>query len=328
MQGRLEHQLKIEKRIGYLLENCPGIINEYYHYLAASMEPTTCIEYIKTLKRFNEYVGKNILEVNSVDINKYLHQASIKQTKNGITETSFSYRSRIYSVLCSFFKYLKTSGKIDDNPMIDVERVKNIDYINRKELTQHDLTQMIDAVNYGAGTYEQVLRQKEWKLRDKAILTLFIVTGIRVTALTEINISDINFDEASISVTDKRHKKIVYYLNEKAFAVIKKWMLDREIKMNGIDNEALFISNQRKRISQKSVSRIVNKYSKEALGESLSPHKLRSAFCTILYNETGDIELVRDVVGHSNVSTTQRYIVKNKNLRKDASDMVANLVGI
>ena len=118
------------------------------------------------------------------------------------------------------------------------------------------------------------------------------MTGMRETALTEINVNDVDFANGTVKIIDKLHKTHVYKMNRAIREALENWIADREEKLAGQKIDALFISNQKKRVSAKCVVRIVSKYSLEGLGYSISPHKLRAAFCTILYGDTKDVEFV------------------------------------
>ena len=106
-------------------------------------------------------------------------------------------------------------------------------------------------------------------------MLIFMTTGVRKTALEEINIEDIDLDNNILYVTDKGHKRHEYYLNDKTIAAIKDWINDRYYLI-GNDNGALFISRDNKRMCGNSIAKLVNKYAYEALGYHISPHKLRS----------------------------------------------------
>ena len=105
------------------------------------------------------------------------------------------------------------------------------------------------------------------------------------------------------------------------------WIEDRKEKLSNHHTDALFISNQRKRIGINAVVSIVKKYSLEGLGYEITPHKLRAAFCTILYEKTGDIEFVRRAVGHSCIETTQRYIVDDDSAKDEAASIMGKIFG-
>ncbi len=116
-------------------------------------------------------------------------------------------------------------------------------------------------------------------------------------------------------------------MNDTMKTALKDWLADREIKMAGKENSAIFISNQTTRICPATIDAIVKKYSKEALGFEISPHKLRAAFCTELYNRTRDIEFVRRAVGHSHVDTTRRYIVDDDSAKDKAAELMKKIYG-
>lgn len=106
---------------------------------------------------------------------------------------------------------------------------------------------------------------------------------------------------------------------------LTEWIDDRKKKLSDKEIDALFISNRRQRLGTKSLVAIVEKYSLEGLGYKISPHKLRAAFCTILYKQTKDIEFVRRAVGHSFIETTQRYVVDDDNAKDEAAFMMEKI---
>ena len=128
-------------------------------------------------------------------------------------------------------------------------------------------------------------------------------------------------------VIDKRHKTHVYKMNRAIREALENWIADREEKLDGQKMDALFISNQKKRVSIKCVVNIVKRYSLEGLGYSVSPHKLRAAFCTILYNDTRDVEFVRRAVGHTCIETTLRYIADDDSAREEAAERLGRIFG-
>ena len=164
--------------------------------------------------------------------------------------------------------------------------------------------------------------------QDKLIIYLFMTTGMRKTALTEINLEDIDIEMHTLQVIDKGNKHHTYYLSDDVIKDLKEWLIDREKMLNGRSSSALFISDNGGRLTGNAVTKIVQKYSEGGIGFKISPHKFRSGFCSILYEEKHDIEFVRRSVGHSQTRTTQRYIVTNNNERKEASEIIGNLLKI
>lgn len=331
MKGRIEHQLAIEKNINRILKNLPDICTDYYNNIAVSKEPMTCQQYIRSVRGFVEYMTKepksfDFASVKESDLARYLHNLAIKRNADGsIEETSFSYRKLSHSVLNNFFCYLYHNGIQKTNLMERIGRTRNSDDIKRVRLTADDLTQIIDGARKATSDNEN---KQMWICRNVAIITLFIATGMRETALSEINIEDLDLKNRSLTIVDKRHKTHTYTLGSKVCSCLQEWICKRnsllEQKNKTID--ALFISWQIKRISPSTISNMVRQSAEAGLGKRLSPHKLRAAFCTILYDKTGDIELVRDAVGHGSVSVTQRYIVKSDAAKKKSAEIMNELL--
>ena len=333
MNGRVEHSIQTENNIKRILDTLPGCVGDFYYNISVSKEPKTCLTYIKAVREFLRFINPDnpkdidISKVREIDIARFMHELETKRDKKGNVEaTSFSYRKTIHSAQNSFFQYTHKSGKIEKNPIELIDRPKNQDRVKRIKLGETDLQRLLGAVE--TGTLDNIRAahtQKKWKSRDRAILMTLIGTGMRETALTEINVDDINWETGILTIIDKRYTTHEYVLPEKLKNEIKTWLADRESILNGKQCDALFISTLRSRISPRAITDIVGKYSDYALGKRISPHKLRAAFCTILYDKTGDIELVRDAVGHRNISTTQRYIVKDNAAKRKSSAIMNSL---
>ena len=327
MNGRLESKMKVEAKIRRMLEDAPSELTDFYYNISVDKEPKTCVEYIYKAKGFLDTVDKPVAEVTDTDVARYMHSIEVRETATGeLKQTSFAYRKMVYTVINSFFNYLYKANKISSNPVACINRPKNTDDIKRRKITSDDFRKILDQVEEGAGSDRAKERQLKWKTRDNAIFTLFMSTGVRETALTEINLADIDFEVGTIKVTDKRHKTHVYQMGGKLEAAIKAWLVDREKLLGGVEAEALFISNRRQRMCANSVAAIVKKYTAVALEKGISPHKIRAGFCSILYEQTGDIEFVRDAVGHASVTTTQRYVVKDDTARLKAASIMNDLI--
>lgn len=332
MIGRTENRIKTENSINAILATLPDCVTYYYYSIASGLEPKACLEYVKKIRNFLSYIDNNtrnikVDKIDQIDIAKYMHSIETKMDSKGIeSETSFAYRKMIHSVLNGFFEYLSNNNYVSGNPMSQIRRPRGSNSVKRYYLTSENFQEILKQVNNGAGTRRAANRQKNWHSRDYAIMILLMCTGMRETALTEINIDDINWGSETITIIDKRYTTHVYHINSKMGDALKAWLFDRNRILGDFKCDALFISNQRKRISADSVSDIVRKYTKEALGYSLSPHKIRSAFCTILYDQTGDIEFVREAVGHRSAETTQRYIVKDGSTKTKSANIINDLI--
>lgn len=334
MQGRLEHELKQEKMINAKLNIMPEFVTEWYLNLKASQRTAaTCYDYIIKIYNYLYFINPNVKTVKYSDISlsktqQYFISIQTKNVKGNTVYTSDSYQQTVWCCLNNFLHYLYKTNKITSNYMEMISKPKNNDLerINQHRilLTRDDFNKIINVVKCGVATKIDKSYLFNMKNRDLLIMYLFMTTGIRKTALSEINISDIDFDEEVLYVIDKGNKRHSYPLSNVVMEALYDWLDDRD-NLDIQNENALFVSLTGNRLTSTAIYNIVDKYSKEALGYHISPHKLRSGFCSILYDETRDTEFVRRAVGHSNIATTQRYIVTDNNERTKASEIISNI---
>ena len=335
MNGKIEVENKIETRIKNNLIGCPDYLYDWYMNLKANNNtPATCYDYINKVRQMLMSYGNHfptIKELTQRHTIEYFDSIQkIKDRKGNIKYSSSSYQQSVWCALFNFFDYLYKVKLIPNNYMETIKRPKNKDEERIKQerilLTQNDFNEILSAVDRGVGTFTAKAFQKRTKSRDKLIMCLFMTTGMRKTALTEININDIDFENKTLQIVDKGNKYHLYYLNDNVIKFINNWLSERESLLNGKKSAALFISEDGNRLTGNAIAKLVKKYSNGALGYSISPHKLRAGFCSILFDVKHDIEYVRRVVGHANVQTTQRYIVTDNKERKDASDIIGAML--
>ena len=334
MQGRLETEIKKENVLLSKIQNMPDYVQEWYYNLKASQKTiTTCRDYINKIEKFLTFINTSIREIDPQnislnDIQRYFILIQKREVNGKQIYTSDSYQQTVWCCLNNFFEFLYKTNKISQNHMTMISKPKNKDLErineNRILLTKYDFNHILESVEEGVGSDKAKAFQKRLRNRDRAILLLFMTTGMRETALSEINIEDINFDNNILKVVDKGNKYHVYNLSEKTINSLELWLQDRE-EWN-TDSDALFIAENGNRIGSSTLAKLVDKYCQDALGFHISPHKLRAGFCSILYQETGNAEFVRRAVGHSNISTTQRYIVTDNNERAKASELIDGLL--
>lgn len=333
MKGRIEHSLQTEKVIDKLLNGLPDVVTDYYYEFKSGRQPKSCLEYIRKINKFLCYINsdntKNIKvsDITKLDVSKFLDSISYTIDNDGNKkESSLSYRQGYHSILKSFFDFLYDNQYINENPLHRIKRPKGEDYVHRIFLNEYELKDILLAVETGAGNNRCVARQYKWQSRDRVIMMLFIQTGIRETALSEINVEDIDFDTHTIrSVIEKGHKDKIFKMSSKLENAMVEWINTRGNLLCGKDEDALFISSERKRISQRSLYEIVSKFTKEALGYSVSPHKLRAAFANLMLEKTnGNIYVVQQLLGHSRTDTTAKIYVKDN--RNKYNDLAANII--
>lgn len=333
MNGRLENELKLTQRTKNVLVSLPGYMTDFYYLLQGSSTPTTLYEYIIKVKKFMDFVDKDIKDVTTTDVGRFIEKIRYTNKNGEIKKTSFSYQKTYWFILNRFFDFLAGSGIINQNPMksksveSQMKPAKAKDDIFRPNIDMDGLNSILAAVNRGVGNHRAKCFQKTWRERDVLIIYLLMTTGMRRTALTEINLEDINFEERILKVIDKRDTKQEYYISEELENIINQWLKKRELLLGDVKCDALFISNNRTRINAHSVENLVKKYSKEGIGFQITPHKLRSAFITNYYEACGhDPKATKEAAGHCDIATTMRYISgKNKSREEAMNFMSQNL---
>ena len=308
------------------LRELPDVCTDFVLAIDATTQPLTRYAYVSDLKLFfgfltaelPKFADKSIralepsdmARVTPRDIHMYLDYLGLYYKDDTEFTNAELGKMRKLSSLRSFYKFLYKNGYIDADPAALVDLPKRHQKpIIRLEIDE--VARMLDIVESGEMMNEHKAKYNlNTKVRDLAILTLFLGTGIRVSELVGINVSDIDFSINGFLVTRKGGNQAILYFPDEVADVLKDYMKARseQTPLPGHE-DALFLSLQNKRISVRAVQVMVKKYASLAapLKKHLSPHKLRSTFGTNLYHETGDIYLVADVLGHSDVNTTRRH---------------------
>ena len=194
-------------------------------------------------------------------------------------------------------------------------------------LDKDEVEELLDEVESGNKlTKQQQNFHDKTKVRDLAIVTLLLGTGIRVSECVGLDLNDVDFKNHGIRITRKGGNQVVVYFGDEVENALLSYLQERSaiIPLQGHEN-ALFLSMQKRRITVKSVERLVKKYAGLVTQvKKITPHKLRSTYGTQLYKQTGDIYLVADVLGHSDVNTTKKhYAAMEDERRRMARNMVS-----
>lgn len=328
MDGRVQGEMKIQGKTERLLIGMPDFVYSWYTNLKASRKTAaTCYDFVCKICNFIHFVNKNASKVKVSDINErnvteFFLSIQTKNVDGHMEFTSDSYQGSVWTCLNNFLDYLVKREMIERNyiKMIDRPKNKDLDRINehRTLLTENNFREILTRIDDEMNLFK--------RNRDRAIMMIFMTTGMRKTALINIMKDDIDFDNATLSIIDKGNKMHTYVLNDETLSAIEEWLDVRYKYAKGSDDDHLFISNRGSMMGDRTVVDLVEKYTKAAIGKSLSPHKLRAGYCSILYDKTHDAEFVRRAVGHANVATTQRYIVTKGNERKKAAEIMASIL--
>lgn len=336
-QININNALKLRELIATL----PRFCSEFFRGIEPTTSSRTRIAYAYDLRTFFEFLhdtnsecGKVDIEnlkldildqIKAVDIEEYLDYLKY-YIKDGSEHTNDERaKMRKLAALRTLYNYFFKKEMITTNPAALVAMPK----IHEKNIIRLDIDEvamLLDEVEQGGKlTKKQQQFHAKTKLRDLAILTLLLGTGIRVSECVGLDIDDLDFKNDGIKIRRKGGNEVIIYFGDEVRNALLDYLETRKliIAEEGSQN-ALFLSLQNKRISVRSVENLVKKYSKLVTHlKNITPHKLRSTYGTNLYRETGDIYLVADVLGHKDVNTTRRhYAALEDERRKSAANVV------
>ena len=265
-------------------------------------------------------------KVKREDIEDYMEYLSLYSKETDDFESDITNeergKSRKLASLRSFYNYFFRNEMIQTNPASLVPMPK----LHKKEIIRlepNEVAQLLDQVEAGTKlTEKQSAYHAKTKVRDLALLTLLLGTGIRVSECVGLNIYDVDFDNMGIRIRRKGGYEDIVYFGEEVEKALSDYLDQREhiLPVSGHE-DALFLSMQNRRLTVRSVENLVKKYSSLVTNlKKITPHKLRSTYGTNLYQETGDIYLVADVLGHKDVNTTRKHYaaMQDYNKRKAA----------
>lgn len=324
-----------------LISSLPKFCGEYFRGIEPTTSSRTRLSYAYDLRIFFEFMMENNPEcqkyelskipiqlldmVKPLDIEEYLDYLKYYEKDGTVHTNDENGRMRKLASLRSFYNYFYRKEIIEKNPASLVKMPK----IHQKSITRLDIdevAQLLDQVENGDNlTKRQQAFHKKTKCRDLAMLTLLLGTGIRVSECVGLDIDDIDFKNNGIKIHRKGGNEVIVYFGDEVEYALTDYLTQRKsIDAHTGSTNALFLSIQNKRISVRAVENLVKKYSKLVTTiKNITPHKLRSTYGTSLYRETGDIYLVADVLGHSDVNTTKKhYAAIEDDRRRSAAGIV------
>jgi site-specific recombinase XerD len=230
----------------------------------------------------------------------------------------------------SFYDYLFKNQRISSNvtELVPLPKIheKPIIRLSRDEMSRIlSVSQTGESLSKGQQKFQKITAK-----RDFAMLSLFLGTGIRVSECVGIDLNDLDMENNAFLVTRKGGNQVVLYFPPEVADALGEY-LDERLQIEPLPGHenALFLSLQRKRITQRAVQNLVKKYAAVAapLKQKISPHKLRSTYATNLYQETSDIYLVADVLGHTSVDTTRKHYADMTDARRRMAARHVHLPG-
>ncbi|MDE7087303.1 MAG: tyrosine-type recombinase/integrase [Clostridia bacterium] len=305
-------------------EDLPPFCLDYFMAIDSMTSTLTRLNYAHDLKIFFDFLckkrfrgNKTIKDLTLVDLEGvtnndieyflvYLTHYDYGGTEHSCNERA---KARKLSSVRAMFKHFFNKGQIavDNSAKVATPKLHDKPIIR---LDGDEVFNIIDTAETGSGlTKRQLAFHEKSKVRDTAILLLFLGTGIRISELVGLNNKDINFKDNSFLVTRKGGSKSILYFDDDVAEALQKYMdYKDECELANSGEDALFLSSQKKRITVRAVENLVEKYAKIVSPlKKISPHKLRSTYGTQLYKATGDIYIVADVLGHKDVNTTRKH---------------------
>lgn len=323
--GRLEKETVAFAKIEEKLKLLPKVFSDYYYTMRAEKKSYRTIgEYILSINVFMDYLTDGEAKedfyknVTAMDVNKYMISLETKKVGNKKKQTSSSFRANQWYALNSFFDFLTDTNKIDANPVPKKSRPKITDNPSVTYLTEEEVSGIINSIKDEA--------KDSMVNRDLCWFILGVTTGLRVAAILQINMEDIDLEKGVIHVVEKRSKTFDVILGKNTKKILKKWIVDREKYFGDAETDALFISQYGQRMSYDIVRKLLLKYAEGVTTKNVTPHVLRHTCATNLYEKTGDIYLTSAQLHHSNISTTQRYAEMSNKKMKQAASILDDLV--
>lgn len=324
MSGRIEKENNAKEKMMKKLSNFPEILTDFYYWMdARDKSYTTMRNYVNHVVEFMNFFnnGKRnntfYLNVKDRDIEKYMTSLR-RRVVNGVeVEVGDDIRAAKWSSLNTFFKFLSQKRYIESNPMLLTERPRIRTNHEIKYMTPEEIKSVFNRI--------ETESKSKYKNRDMCIMALGLGTGLRVSAMVDINVENIDFATNTIKVIEKGRKVREIRFADNLKSLILMWLKDREIMYNGEPTGPLFYSDRLNRISVDSVEYLVKKYTSH-LPKKITPHKLRSSAAMNMYGAGVDILTIASILGHENVTTTQRYTKAYDENKQAATNILDNMI--
>lgn len=342
-----QNDLENIRKLRQVLTTLPVFCKTYFRSLETTKSTRTRLSYAYDLSVFFNFLKQNnplyanmdvstlrnpsdILDkLTKIDIEEYMSYLQDYTSNDGLNRTNKdSGILRKMAALRSMYQYFFINEDIETNApaqiVIPKKHTKNIIRLDVDEVAN-----MIDYVESGEKLTDAQRRTHEkTKLRDVAIVTLLLGTGVRVSECVGLDLQDIDFKNNRMRIIRKGGNEDVVYFGHEVEDALKEYINTDRKNIEPLEEHqnALFISLKKQRMSVRAVERMVKKYASQVTTvKKITPHKLRSTYGTNLYNETNDIYLVAEVLGHKDVNTTQKHYAASSEDRKRRAASVITL---
>ena len=278
------------------------LINDFKNYLELerNYSNNTSLSYVKDVTLFSDFIKKDLLLVDKKDIEKYIR--SLNKSSKTI--------SHVISSLKSFYNYYMRMGNIKSNPTDEIDRPK----IEKKIPEFLTLEEVSSLLNFEVNN--------EFEARNKAILELLYSSGLRISELTNLELSNIDLDECLVRVMGKGSKERIVPLGDYAIDALKEYIYFYRPMLNKNNSSYVFLNNRGGVLSRQFIFKVIKEECiKKGIRKNVSPHTLRHTFATHLLKNGADLRIIQELLGHENLSTTQIYThLTNDKLKHDYED--------
>lgn len=334
-----QRNIKNEMELRKLLKELPLFCEEFFIGIESRTTPLTRLGYAQDLKRFfiflttqtyafsekkpQELTLGDLNRVNETHVEKYMSYLNSYENDNKILVNSVKTKARKFSSVKTMLRYFYRKGKIDQNigDKLDSPKLRDKEII---KLEPEEVVKLLNAVENGDNLSPSEKKyHKVNEARDFAIMSLFLGTGIRISELVGLDIKDVDFNQNAFTITRKGGSRVILYFSDEVKSALLDYLNVRNATASQ-EEQAFFLSMQKKRITTRAVEKLVKKYCNGVIPlKKITPHKLRSTYGTNLYRETGDIYVVASVLGHKDVNTTKKYYAQiSDDIRRSASTKV------
>ena len=336
-----EQKIKLTARLRKILQEFPDFALDFFTGIEGRTSALTRINYAYDIRTFfnwaltetNLFRDKTMYTLEVKDLEKfhtthferYMSYLTSYTDENGDTITNGERgKARKIAAVRSFFKYYfrREMISVDLASKIEMPKLHDKPIIRFEDDEVHKFLNTVES-GYGLSGHEKGFH-KHTKVRDTAIMTLLLGTGLRVSECVGLNTNDVDFKNNAIKVTRKGGNQVILYFSDEVKVALFDWIEVRSANPELVDEVALFTSLQNKRITTRAIQKLVKKYAGIVTPlKHITPHKLRSTYGTRLYHATQDIYIVADVLGHRDVNTTKKhYAAISEDIRKSASTAV------
>jgi integrase/recombinase XerC len=275
-------------------ESALAWLPKFFSHLSVErrMSPHTDSNYRRDLKRFVAHCDNSgVTDWSRVD-SQHVRSFAAAEHRQGSSPRTIQRR---LSALRSFYNFLLREGVVKLNPAVEVQAPK----AKKRLPATIDVDQMTRLLSFRT--------DEEIGVRDKAIMELFYSSGLRLSELVGLDVTDIDLADRTVRVLGKGGKTRVVPVGRHAVEAISRWLLERT-KLADIGNTALFVGQRGDRISPRSVQKLVAAWAqRQGLGVHVHPHMFRHSFATHLLESSQDLRGVQELLGHANIATTQIY---------------------